>query len=378
MESIQSFIKNASSGSYSISEYLKSEELLSEKTPQTPAYTVETTSRVQRIALEIILGILSVLFFPYGIYRLVHILGGLEIVRAQWMPQCRMPRDKFIKRLQENAIEDPAKSLVLKRISISVDGRLIDAMIFGKRENLENKRWTLVSNGNSMSIEVGLTKGYEELLRQVNELGTNILLYNYQGVGGSEGWSTRDGIINAHKACVRFLEDETEGVGAEELIQWGISIGGGVQGLAMASHPPKKGIKHVLLKNQTFSEISKVPGHFLGGIIKMFGWEIGTNASSEMMEEKGIPEIILQTASNFTHVKAEDILDDGLISDASSYAKDLLQKKTKWMHKKFIGLKIGHCKHFNRHERKKIYACVKRALLPEYAGFHKTPLAGAK
>lgn len=371
MGSIQHFIQAVNSGAYSVSDYLKESEMLDEKAPEIPTYSVETTSRVERIAVEIILGILSALFLPLGIYRLVHLFGSHAVIRAQWQSHCREPRDTFIKKLQETGITSESSPHVLKRISIAVDGKLIDAMIFGKPENLANKKWTLISNGRSDCYEKLLKNGYKALEADVDALGTNILLYNYQGVGASEGWSTREGIINAHKACLQFLEDEKSGIGAKEILQWGISIGGGVQGCAMESHPLKEGIKYTALKYQTFSDMSKVPNPLLGLIIKIFGWELSSISSASKMESEEVPEIILQTSKKFNHVTAEDILDDGVISATSSYARKILEIKKKWVHKKVIGLTGMHCKDFLSDERKKVHACIQKAFSDDYKGFHK-------
>ena len=83
MNSIQNYIQTVSQGEYKADLRYNETELLSKVTPETPAYTYETTNKVMRIALDIILGILSILFLPYGLYRLMHYLAGKIIVPAQ-------------------------------------------------------------------------------------------------------------------------------------------------------------------------------------------------------------------------------------------------------------------------------------------------------
>jgi hypothetical protein len=369
---IKTFLHDAKIGQFDVLQYIKEPEIKDEKLPEQPVYVYETMNKVKRIALGIILGILSIIFLPYGIYQLIHLLGGLAIVPAQLfklLPEYQVDHEEFTNELK--AVLTARPNLVAKRISVEVDGTKVDAMILGKKENLENGRWALFSNGNGGTLENVLYLHHDKFIDQIEELDTNYLIYNYQGVGKSEGWATRDGMVNAHKAMLQFLEDTQKGVGAKEILQWGLSIGGGVQGHAMKTHQMKEGIKYVFIKNQTFSEISKVPGVLLGLLIKIFGWEFETIESSNKMEEEGKPEIILQTAHKFEKLKADDILHDGTISKESAQAYALLNIKGKWQHKKFIGLKGGHCEGFWKEESQKIYAMIKKALQPTYVGFHK-------
>lgn len=417
METIQNFINKVSMDDFNYPQYLldNRKEIISSKPPAKPVYKVETRSKATRIAIEIILGVLSVLFLPYGFYRLIHLLGGKIIVPAQWNTEHDLFRERFCLALfgmgstvtvkdkdnnkhhvkvfshiakeqkggvslkeEEKVInlfpplekEKTDNYLVAKRISVLVDGKKIDAVVLGRKNNLNNKRWTLFSNGNGTTLEGNLAYSSGDIVEQINKLGTNFLLYNYQGVGASEGWSTRNGMVNAHKAMLKFLEDEKKGIGAKEIIQRGISIGAGVQGHAMKTHKIKKDIKYVFVKNQTFSQLSKVPGPFLGSLMKFFGWELSSVSSSKKLEKEEKPEIIIQTAHKVRELKAEQIKNDGRIPKRGAHAYRLLSLKEKWKHKVFIGTSAMHCEMFDRTTTNKIFASINHALQTGYAGFH--------
>lgn len=365
MENIQKFINAVSASDFDYSQYLSShrEEFISKKSPSEPSYKVETTSKAARIATEIILGILSVVFLPYGLYRLMHLIAGKIIVPAQWRGDHHELRKAFVDRL---ANDKSANSLVAKRISVMVNGNKIDAWILGRKDTLNNKRWTLISDGNNATVE-GRLSNLNDINKKIDELGTNILLYNYQGVGASEGWATREGIVDAHKAMVSFLEDE----GAKEIIQWGVSIGGGVLGHAMKNHKMKEGVKYVFVKEQTFSKISKVPGPFLGGLIRFFGWELSSVSSSKKLENEKKPEIILQTANTMDCLTPENVKHDGVIPKEGAHAFNILNSSQKWSHKKIIGLRAGHCFGLGYAEISCVMNTIKYALQKEYTGFHR-------
>src|SRR5437016_11634418 len=87
MNPVQSFINDVAANQYNVNEYLDGPEMLDQRAPEKPVYTFETISKALRIAFDIILGILSVIFLPYGIYRLVHLLAGKIIVPAQLLKE---------------------------------------------------------------------------------------------------------------------------------------------------------------------------------------------------------------------------------------------------------------------------------------------------
>jgi len=409
MSPVNSIISQLSSVDYSFAHYYadNKKELESNEAPIKPVYTYETTSKVARIASEIFNWVLSFVFLPYGIYRLLHWVAGRHIVPAQTDPYAGILRKKLLKALlgtpprkftynnnnfrksfmphqkiaehQQNLKEaDPetyskhtSELLMAKRISVVVDGKKIDAMMFGKKGNLNNKKWVLVSNGNGSTLESTLAFNSTTVVEQVNKLGFNFLIYNYQGIAGSEGWVTRNTMVNTHRGMLRFLEDNKRGIGAKKIIQLGVSIGGGVQGQAMRAHKLLKSIKYVFVKYLTFSCISKVPRNpILALLLRIFGWEFSSTYSSKRLEKKKKPEIVIQKAQKLNPSKASMIEGDGLIHKKSAHAYNLLSEKTKWKHKKFIGVSVQHFETpKERIERDKIINTIKESLSRDYQGF---------
>lgn len=405
MGGIQTFINQVTSIDFDYKQYIidTEEDFISSKAPEKPVYEYSTSTKIERIAYDIF----SILFFPLGLYRLLHILAGKGVVLAQTPALLNQGMiEKIILQIQVGkfkvlaqipALLDQAKKEmeeglmnsrklhfkflkssspgldqhVAKRVSVLVNEKKVDAWIYGKRKNLNNKKWTLFSNGNG---------GYMEHLSssQLTDLDDmNVLIYNYQGVGASEGSSTKNGIVNAHKAMLSFLEDEENGIGAKVIVQRGVSLGGGVQGHAAKTHKQKEGVKYVYIKEQTFSKISKVPGDFLGFLLKILGWELSSVSSSEKLEEKGCPEIVIHKAEEMSHLTADQIQHDSVLPKESAKAYHLLrvQEKTKkkWKHKKFIGVNVTHGNTFyNWKRRLQINKAIQRALSEDYNGFHKS------
>lgn len=389
MDNIGNFLRSVSYEDFSFPSYMVANiDAFSRNEPPEPIYTVETTHRVYRVGKKCILGALSVFFPLYGLYRLIHVLSGKIIVPAQnnknhlierlslTQALCGLEitgtfhdgnqektvylfktiiKDQkggisFVRRVN-NSIElrqplEENKSnnyFVPKRICILVDGEKIDAWILGRKKTLNNRRWTLYSNGNAGTIENTLAFGCKELVKQMDHLESNLLFYNYQGVGGSEGRATRNGIINAHKAMLQFLEDEILGIGANVIIQDGWSLGGGVLGEAMKTHSPKDGIKYLCIQRMCFSKLSRVPKPLFGKLIRFFAWEIETLSSAEILEQKNIVQIIIQKGR--VHELHAVIEHDRVISGQASLAFELQNKA--WNLKKFI---LISCNHFNVYE----------------------------
>ncbi len=92
-------------------------------------------------------------------------------------------------------------------------------------------------------------------------LNSNVLLYNYPGVGNSGGWPSAWGMIEAQHAMKAFLADAEHGLNANEVVVWGHSIGAGVQGDALnVQDPPVREhpelVRYVFVKSRTFDSLS--------------------------------------------------------------------------------------------------------------------------
>ncbi len=315
-------IKNQLTGStafYNQKGYVKTTTNELEKSgPLKPIYQYNTENKVFRIAKQI----LSVVIFPIGIYQLLHSLGGRILVPVS--RENEIPRDSWSKpsfsQYRKESFEDIDPIWKMKRIAVKVDSCVIDAMIIGKESTLDNGRWVLASNGNGEFYERKLLdNSFQQILTQVNG---NAIVFNYPGVGDSTGSPNRKTLTKAYKAMLCFLEDKEAGIGAHEIIGYGHSLGGGVQGEALKSHKLKEDINYVFVKSRTFSDLSTEASAMINGfaglLVKILGWNMSSVESSKKLKA---PEIIMQTAAN------DKIIDDDVIFAKASLAKKLENKK---------------------------------------------------
>jgi hypothetical protein len=316
-------------------------ELNSIKPIEKPICTYNTEKKAWRIVKDI----LSVIIFPIGLYRLIHAIAGIFIVLNASLTGRSAAQAAILRK----KIDLDTMKWKVKRISVAVDGYLIDAAILGRASTFTNGRWILASNGNSTF--------YEDCLRDpsfkhiLSELDGNAIVFNYPGVGSSSGLPNRNAMAKAYRAMLHFLEDQENGIGAKEIIGYGHSLGGGVQGDALLSHELKRHVKYCFVKSRTFSELSKVVSDFtnnnrlLVSIVKPLGWNITSVDSSKRLKA---PEIIMQTAnvSGYTDISgqlSEIIVDDMVISAEASLAKSLLEDRGPFVGTKyFLGIKEKH------------------------------------
>ncbi len=232
-----------------------------------------------------------------------------------------------------------------KRLTIEIDGYKIDAMIVGKVTTLANRRWMLASGGNGELYEFSLIPPKSDVMNILERTNSNALLFNYPGVGASTGFPSREAIVKAYQVMLKFLEDQENGMGANQIIGYGHSIGGAVQGEALLTHELKRDIKYVFIKSRTFSDLSTEVSNLLcrplGFLIKLLGWNIGSTESSKKLTAW---EIILQTANTN---KAKHLHDsatigrDKIIPTKATLAKALLDQKIT-TNKIFLGILEGH------------------------------------
>ncbi len=230
-----------------------------------------------------------------------------------------------------------------KRLTIAVDGYEIDAMIMGKESTLVNGRWLLASNGNGEFYEDRLSS--REFKQIVSEIDGNAIVFNYPGVGASSGLPNRQAMAKAYRAMLTFLEKEAE---ASEIIGYGFSMGGGVQGDALNTHELKEDVKYVFVKKQTFSDIASAATHLtnsrvLGFIVRFFGWNSSSVESSKKLQA---PEIIIQTADVENTIELTDgskVVHDIAIPAEASLAKVLLDDdQCPKGNKTFFGIREDH------------------------------------
>jgi hypothetical protein len=257
-----------------------------------------------------------------------------------------------------NFLEKNKDVWIGKRVSILSNGKCLDAFIIGKKDNLANGRWTMYSNGLGELAEVAHWR-----IQQLEKLKTNFIFYNYPGIGYSEGLPTRNDLVAAHETILSFLEDEKNGLAAKEIIGWGTSLGGGVQGHSLKRHEFKPNIRYAIVQDETYSKLSDgassaLKNPFGGMAVKNIGWQLSSETSMKTIKH---PKIIIQKAAVLNPVKPNDILDDGVFTPESTLAGHLLGSG-KLENTKFIGVKQDHCKPFHQDELDEIYKAIDTAL----------------
>ncbi|MBA3723259.1 MAG: hypothetical protein H0W88_12775 [Parachlamydiaceae bacterium] len=331
---------------YKHPQYIEStkQELASNALTSHVDYVYQSENYFYRIGKKIF----SIVVFPIIVYRVFHEYMGKKIIPAT---SSRLYKYSNELRKQINL----RQKWKYKRLAIEVDGKRIDAILVGTEKTLGNRRWVLVSNGNGELYEYR-AQG-KELHTMLTLLGGNALLFNYPGVGASQGAPNRQLMKDVYRGMLAFLEDSEKGIGATEIIAYGHSIGAGIQGEAVDGYALKENIKYVFVKSRTFSSLSDAVYYiskstFLEYLIKILGWDINPLRSSLKLKS---PEIILQTVkiqeeddsdhlviyTDLTEKEIKFIVDDEIIPYKASLARALLEKR-KYSNKVFIGIPESH------------------------------------
>ena len=74
-------------------------------------------------------------------------------------------------------------------------------------------------------------------------------------------------MTKTYRAMLTFLEE----LGAEEIIGYGRSMGGGVQGEGLKEHTLKEGIRCLFIQERTFSKLSEAAADIT---CRILGWNI--------------------------------------------------------------------------------------------------------
>lgn len=242
--------------------------------------------------------VLSALFFPHALYMMGHSLVGRLVVPASIPSLLGMSGSSAsVATLFRRLLAVGGGEWKYKRLTIQVDGKNIDAYLVCRQETFRNRRWVLWSSGNGEFAETLLLEGTAQRLLQ--EVGANGLLFNYPAVGASGRPVKKESMIKAYRALLHFVHDREKGLGAEELIAYGHSIGGAVQALAIDEEKRLlSSMRFVAIKSRTFSSLTSLmescPLCILGCFLRTMGWEMDVASCSKKLE---YPEIVLQTAN---------------------------------------------------------------------------------
>lgn len=216
-----------------------------------------------------------------------------------------------------------------KRITLNKSGIDYDAFTLSKPKNGNN--WVLIAGGNCWVGEQAL----DETTRQYfDDLNYNILYVNGPGVGRSTGHPTSYAIGAGQEAALQFLEDAA---GAEKILMYGPSLGGGAQGEAILSHKFKLDkVKYTVWSDRTFDALSNTVGDIvtnaigrLGKIVKpifyITGLDLRSLEGAKKLQTLGIKHIVTQNnkdSFSLNVLPLEGDLDetgtDGVIPNSSS------------------------------------------------------------
>ena len=337
-------------------------ELNSSTISSNPVYEHTIESRTWRIAKQV----LSYIIFPIALYNLTHRLFARIL-----LPSLNWVKTDQLDEKRKMISDDFAAGVRFKRIAIKVDGCVLDAYIICKHSTLESRRWALFSIGNNAYAERAADPYYADIAAPLN---SNAIVFNYPGVGASTGAVTRSNMIKAYRAVLSFLEDQEKGLGAKEIIAYGRSFGGGVQGEALLEHELKDRIKYVFVKSQTFSsmaaaakgvikQVVKLPKPLVaviaaiaGFAVRIFRWNISSLESSLKLTS---PEVVIQSVKPRT----TQICDDGVISKKASLAQGLLDRPEEHQGAKTIrGVSCGHNDPFSEDTTAKIVQNINKYL----------------
>ena len=228
----------------------------------------------------------------------------------------------------------------LQPAHIFVNGAAIDAATVTLCP--DSKRWIMIANGNGDLYQNRLLNDWKKhsmYWQLAHGIEANIIFFNYPGCGLSEGMASRSAMVYTHRAVQEYLEHQEK---ASEIISYGWSMGGGVQGEAMAGYTPKEGVRYVCIKDRTFKTLSEAARGIMGLIgalgAQLFGWNINTLA------DKHLPQIVMQVGTNG---QAEH---DGVISAKAALSSGISSAQVLWMsnikqcEEADIETVIPHCK----------------------------------
>lgn len=287
----------------------------------------------------------------------IHSLLGYLMLPASFI-NAVMVSPEGMARQREDTIQDlNRRGFEVKPLKVDIDGYMIDAQIVGKKETLNNGKWTLFSGGNAMFCNEHYPNAIENFIELSNN---NLITFNYPSVGFSQGAvPSKQACVKAMQGLLKMLEDKKLGLGAKEITLWGLSLGGGIVGEALKHHTPQEGVKYVAVKDRTFSNLSGVVYNIGTEIAtnfpfpdllktlvvyvawiatKIFGWDLNSEASLDNFKGH---EIILQTVTKETLDPTEDKriveisdvndieLNDGIIAKDVSLANAILSQRSK-------------------------------------------------
>ncbi|MCX6987784.1 MAG: hypothetical protein NT065_06500 [Chlamydiae bacterium] len=306
---------------------------------------------VQRITWAGFKTLASIILIPYGLYKLVNSLALALIVPSAYIT-APTGNENFKGTAQ--------------RLSFPVHGvGNIEGIIICSSSEKSSK-WLLGANGNGELYQnlLGLSdRGWGNFpnpkLEYMQRLSPNVVLFNYPGVGNSEGTPTPDKMQKAYRAVLLYIENELQ---ANEIIGYGFSLGGGVQATALVDHKLKENVKYVFTQDRSFSSLSNVAtGIFpscMNTLVRGLIWGLGLEMDSAKAIEKVGPNrfIILQKGLPAQGERKAQTLDDGVITEQAALSK------VEGLHERTILIREQHCESLSEASFLELHAKVDEIL----------------
>ncbi|NGX51222.1 MAG: hypothetical protein K1060chlam2_01084 [Chlamydiae bacterium] len=258
---------------------------------------------------------------PIVLYNIAYIIAGWGIHKHSSPNFCDPYQDVLRNLLQDGR--------VAKRVSVLANGYLVDTMVVCSEKNLGNGRFVIYSNANNQLYE----GSSDMILNLADKLEATAVLYNYASTGRSSGrLPNREAMVASHQSMHSFVAT----LGAKEIVDIGLSIGCGVQGVSLKHYQLNKDVRYVFVKIQPFADLSMLVGEILsrplGFALWLLKWNYSSIDSSRALEHH---EIIIQTGilennnNSYEEIKeSSKVIGDGVISKQGALATVLLDDST--------------------------------------------------
>ncbi|WP_201457114.1 CPn0927/CPn0928 family alpha/beta hydrolase fold protein [Chlamydia sp. 17-3921] len=285
-----------------------------------------------RIVLTIIKWLLSLVFFPLGLVLflgrfcqdLVLPAAAIGTLNKIFRFFGYINRKEGVHMFQNIARDTRVERL--ERSPIQFDEMIVDTIEMHLKGSKKG-RWMLVSEGNYWSMEnrfkqFGCRNPFVELASQ---LDANILFFNYPGVMSSQGPVSKEGLIKSYQGCVRYLKDSKQGLGANEIIAYGISLGAAIQGEALKNEilDGSDNVKWILIKDRAFTSMRDIGmslfGKFGVWLTRFFCWDMNP---VEISGRTMCPEIFIYSSK----LDSKAVAFDGKFSPELSFASAFITR----------------------------------------------------
>lgn len=285
------------------------------------------------LVISLIKLLLAVVFFPLGLVMFLSGFCQALVLPAAFMGGCLGRLLRIFGYIGRKDLVHPfhniARDIRIKKIErtpIQYDHVLVDSIEL-HLNNAKPTRWILVSDGNFFGMEnrFKLLGCRNPLVDLAEKLEANLLFFNYPGVVSSRGPVSKEGLVKSYQACVRYLKDPQQGLGAKEILGYGISLGGAVQAEALKDEvlDGSNGVQWILIKDRTFTSMREVGkslfGKFGVWLTRGFGWDM---EPAKISETVCCPEIFIYSSQIGSQVVASDGKFEPNLSFASAFVKE--------------------------------------------------------